>query len=205
MDDAVGDAFLLSGGKWYRVTKDFVKDVNAFVQGVPRHSFAFPLYGHENEAAYNREVANLDAEQLVLCDAKNISYGGGKSSIEFCDVYDRERTLIHIKRYGGSGVLSHLFSQGVVSGELFRSDQGFRKRVAEELGVSFEEGKKYTVVFGIISKSKGNELDLPFFSRLNLRYAVRRLTSYGYNVAISKIGLREEQRSAPPADLKKTA
>ena len=54
IDDADGSAYLLSGGKWYRVTKDFVKDVNSFVDSLPRHGFAFPAYGHETEAEYNR-------------------------------------------------------------------------------------------------------------------------------------------------------
>jgi uncharacterized protein (TIGR04141 family) len=205
IDDAEGNAFLLSGGKWYRVTKDFVKEVNSFVGNLTRYPFAFPKYGHQSEAEYNREVSNSDNERFVLCDAKNIPYGGGKSKIEFCDVYDRERVLVHIKRYGGSSVLSHLFSQGLIFGELFVSDQAFRKRVAEELGIVFEEGKRYTIVFAIISKSKGDELELPFFSRLNLKYAVRRLTSFGYVVAIAKIGLQEEDSPAPAAEIKKAA
>ena len=102
-------------------------------------------------------------------------------------------------------MLSHLFSQGLISGELFVSDNAFRKRVAEELGIGFEVGKKYKVVFAIVSKTKGNALELPFFSRLNLKYAARRLTSFGYDVAIAKIGLNEENNPATPAEIKKAA
>ncbi len=55
-------------------------------------------------------------------DKKNIPYGGGYSRIEFCDLFSKSKQMIHVKRYGGSSVLSHLFNQGLVSGECTPQD-----------------------------------------------------------------------------------
>ena len=87
-----------------------------------------------------------------------------------------------MKHYGGSSVLSHLFSQGVVSGELFLADAEFRKKVNTKLSSSHKFGnpsnqptaKDYHVIFAIISMSP-KKLDLPFFSKVSLRNARRRL------------------------------
>ena len=46
------------------------------------------------------------------------------------------------------------------------------------------------MVFAVISDRPG-PLVLPFFSRLNLRHAVRRLDGYGFRVAKAKILVTE--------------
>lgn len=56
-------------------------------------------------------------------DKKLISTGVSQNNIEFCDIYTSEKQMIHIKRYGGSSVLSHLFNQGLVSANLFITKQ----------------------------------------------------------------------------------
>jgi len=38
----------------------------------------------------------------------------------------KDKEIVHVKHYGGSAVLSYLFSHGVVSGELFIADEDFR-------------------------------------------------------------------------------
>jgi uncharacterized protein (TIGR04141 family) len=45
---------------------------------------------------------------------------------------------------------------------------------------------EYEIVFAVISKSAG-ELDIPFFSKVSLRNARRRLGSFGYRVTKKKI------------------
>jgi|SRR5579863_2319765 len=102
--------------------------------------------------------------------------------------------LVHVKRYGGSSVLSHLFAQGVVSGELFLGDAAFREKVNAELPTGFKLTDpqarpmpgNYEIIYAIISESK-KDLDLPFFSKVTLRNARRRLQTLGYNVSIGKI------------------
>ncbi len=193
--DHDGDSYLLSGGQWYRVTKDFVQEVNASFDRVPRYAKVLPEYDDDSEGAYNGRVAEHDPDIYALMDKKNIMYGGGYSRIEFCDLYTRDKDIIHVKRYGQAGAFSHLFAQGTNSGELFHTQPEFRKLVNQKLPRSHKihnsnqrpNVNEYQVVFAIVSDSEGSGLKIPFFSRLNLRAAVRRLEGYGYRVAIAKI------------------
>ena len=127
-------------------------------------------------------------------DKKNIRYGGGASQIEFCDLFTRNRVMVHVKRYGGSSVLSHLFAQGVVSATLFLQDSDFRRKVNQALPASHRLSRPerrpnvqhYEVAFAIVSRSRG-DLALPFFSKVNLRNACQTLTGFGYQVTLTKI------------------
>jgi uncharacterized protein (TIGR04141 family) len=128
-------------------------------------------------------------------DQRFLSY---PSKMEFCDLYKANRDICHIKRYGQAGALSHLFAQGLISGELFKVDEKFREEVNRKLPApykladhraKFSEGE-YRIVFGIISDRPG-PLRIPFFSRLNFKNAVRRLKAYGYRVAKAKIAVEE--------------
>ena len=97
-------------------------------------------------------------------------------------------------------MLSHLFSQGTVSGELFWMQSDYRGSVNQRLPESHRihdharqpSPREYQVVFAVVSNQLGPDLSLPFFSRLNLRAAVRRLQAYGYRVSIAKIAVQQE-------------
>ena len=194
-----GETYLLSSGRWYKVASGFVGLVNDFYRLAPRLEIGLPEYNDDSETAYNQRVADSDSLQYALMDRKIIPVGGGYSKVEFCDLLGKNNDLIHIKRYGGSGVLSHLFTQGVVSGQLFVSDADFRKAVNDRLPDSHRlaaveprpESSAYRVVFAIVSAETGTELTLPFFSRLSFRNAAQTLRGYGYQVALAKIPVNE--------------
>lgn len=82
---------------------------------------------------YIKRVAKGAPRQFAVMDQKTIAHGGGQSTIEFCDLYSASKDILHLKRYGQSSTLSHLFSQGLVSGELFRMEAAFRKKVNRKL------------------------------------------------------------------------
>jgi uncharacterized protein (TIGR04141 family) len=190
-----GDTYLLSAGLWYKVASDFVSQVNDYYRNVPHLITGLPDYNDASEEAYNERAAMESGERYAVMDRKLVAIGGGYSKVEFCDLLSQEKDLIHVKRYGGSGVLSHLFSQGFVSGQLFASDAGFRKSVNSLLPGSYRlsdvEARPdlsfYRVVFAIVSSEDGTDLTLPFFSRLSLRHAMQALQGYGYKVALAKI------------------
>ncbi len=196
--DVNGESYLLSGGKWYRVTKDFVAEVNDSFARIPHYPVAFPEYDDDSEGAYNERVANGDAGRFALMDKKLVPLGG---RFEFCDLYTRDKDIVHVKRYGGSSVFSHFFAQGTNSGELFQTQAEFRNLVNNALPATHkfaDVGKRpatgeYQVVFAVVSDADGADLMIPFFSRLNLRAAVRRLDGYGYRVAITKIPVSAER------------
>lgn len=116
-----GSSYVLSDGHWYRVKRDFEEVVDAYFDQIPRHANAFIDARHDCEAEYNIDLCDSDRARLALMDQKNISVGGVHDKVEFCDVYTTDRCMIHIKRYGSSSVLGHLFNQGLVSGTLLRS------------------------------------------------------------------------------------
>lgn len=197
--DVDKESYLLSGGKWYRVTRDFVAEVNAAFAGIPRYPVGFPEYDDASEGEYNARVAAAEPGRFALMDKKLVTYGTGR--FEFCDLYTRDKDIVHVKRYGGSSVLSHLFAQGTNSGELFRTQADFRASVNNLLPAAHrfaDAGKRpeydeFQVVFAVVSDAAGDDLTIPFFSRLNLRSAARRLAGYGYRVAVAKIPVSAER------------
>lgn len=190
--------YVLNGGKWYQIARGFTEQVLNDFNAIEPSSLNFPACTFTVEAEYNQATA----AQMGMCcmDEKLIMHGGGHSRIEFCDLLSADKKLIHIKRYGGSSLLSHLFAQGIVSGELFAADREFREKVNDELPAAFRLPDpaprpnlgEYEVVYGVISQSS-SALDLPFFSKVSLRNARRRLESYGYKVRLQKI-----DKAGPP-------
>ncbi|WP_288198635.1 TIGR04141 family sporadically distributed protein [uncultured Pleomorphomonas sp.] len=191
--EASGAMHVLNAGKWYQVAQDFTALVNEDFASIPESTIELPDYAHESEALYNKAAADhLDGSHCM--DADLITHGGGQSRIEFCDILTPNKELLHIKRYSGSQQMSHLFSQGVVSAELFVSDAEFRQKVNDKLPDEHKladtsarpNPADYEVIFTIISKS-ANALNLPFFSKVSLRNARRRLRGYGFRVSKKKV------------------
>ncbi len=192
----LGDhTYALTGGKWFRIDVDYLKSIDAALNEIPTGTIALPDYAEKNEADYNIKVQQTDKNYFALMDKKNISYGGGSSKIEFCDLYTKDRKLIHVKRYGGSSVLSHLFSQGLVSARLTMIDPKFREKVNAELPPSHQlpkdatplDASKYEVIYAIASNSKDDNLALPLFSKINLRNAYTQLLLMKFKVSTTVI------------------
>ena len=185
--------YILNNGKWYTIANDFTTQVLNDFTNTPESTIDLPNYAGNDEGAYNIAAASSLPGSCCM-DKALIVHGGGHSKIEFCDLYTTDKRIVHIKRYGGSSVLSHLFSQGVVSGELFVSDSEFRQKLNAQLPTENKlsdpsarpKPEEHEVVYGIISNAT-TPLDIPFFSKVSLRNARRRLTSFGYRVAIKKI------------------
>lgn len=183
--------YFLNGGKWYRVEQDFLTRVNQSIANIGDEGVTLPAFHDNSEGEYNDRIAAQDTH-FALMDKRLIQSRGIANRVEFCDLYADDKKMIHVKRYAASAPLSHLFAQGLVSGELFARDEEFRQAVTNELPTHFRatisnpRPQEYAVVYGVISKSQ-RPLELPFFSRINLRNAHRRLTGLGYRVGLTKI------------------
>jgi uncharacterized protein (TIGR04141 family) len=146
------------------------------------------------EPDYNEFVVTKHPDKFCLMDRKLIEIGSGRNPVEFCDLFSKTKQLIHVKKYGGSSVLSHLFQQGVVSGELFLSEGSFRTDVNKLLRDEFkldnlashQNAADYEICYAVMSDVPGF-LHIPFFSKVVLKNAVKRLTTYGYRVTKKKI------------------
>ena len=201
-----GRVYLLSDKKWYEINYDYAARINEEYEKFRAQGTSVKLPAMqrqtqqdgerlrlEKENVYNERVCRDNGEFQCL-DCKTIQYGTAHSKVEPCDIYSREGKFIHVKKYGASSVLSHLFSQGLVSAELFLSDIQFRERLNEKLSNEFKVANiaehpaagSYEVVYAITS-SKTEALELPFFSKVTLLHAKRRLTLYGFKVSLAKI------------------
>lgn len=191
--DYEGKKYILNDGDWYNIESNYVNEINAFYNSIPNSLIDLPQYAGMTEPDYLKHVALVD-EGYILMDRKTISIGGGRSRVEFCDLFSAGKDIIHVKKYGGSSVLSHLFQQGLVSGECFLREPEFRKKVNDllpdalklaDFNASPNPGE-YTVCLAIMSDVSG-PLELPFFSKISLKYAVKSLQNLGYRVAKLKI------------------
>jgi uncharacterized protein (TIGR04141 family) len=192
VDLGPNETYFLNNGHWYKISKDFVEETNRYYdEEVEKVDLGFfPLGAYSGEGAYNEAVANVFG--LKLLD-KDLVYADRK--VEICDLFSKENQFIHVKRYSGSGTLSHLFAQGYVSARLFKSDAGFRKILNQKLAPNFGVGdsrqdpiaQNFTIVYAIISNEPGAKLTLPFFSRVNLMNTHKDLRMIGFKVALYKI------------------
>lgn len=192
---AIDDStYLLNGGHWYQIDNGFVARVDETINMIVETSFVPIEYTHgEHEDQYNKRLSAA-IEGSCCLDRKMILHGGGRSSVEFCDVYGPSRQMIHVKRYGSASVLSHLFAQGVVSAVTFMSDEQFREKVNALLPETLQfavpanrpSASEFEIAFLVASQSAG-KLSLPFFSRVTLRNAYRQLTSYGFKTTLTKV------------------
>lgn len=191
-----GATYLLTSGKWFEVNGDFVADTENRVRKVKTSAVVLPPYDDATETAYNKRVAVGSNGKFALMDCRLVARGGGRSKIEFCDLYEKNERVIHVKRWGGSSTLSHLFAQGEVSAMLFLEDPEFRRRVNGLLPTTHRLGNPdhrpaavdFEIVFAIVSRSqKSLYQSLPFFSKLDLLAARDRLKLYGFEVGLAKI------------------
>lgn len=199
IDDPINPSVkcILMAGEWYVVASTLVSKVNQELGTIPPHALALPdALPIETEGDYNSRFAGTDPTNLTLLDKKNISYGGGRSRIEVCDVLSSASCLYHIKDYSGSATLSHLFSQGCVSARLLL-DEEFRKELLNNhptlpqnvIKLKSITPGKIEVTYAIICEpGRALPAGLPFFSKVRLLEASRELKRMGFKkVTLAKI------------------
>lgn len=181
--------YILIDGKWYRIRQDFIQKLEEQIAEIPRAQLDLPSWKqNEKEHIYLARIKggylNLDRD-LVRIE--------GQSPIELCDLFLPERTFIHVKRYGASDVLSHLFNQGRVAAKLFMGDRRFREEAQKKFcdGAPFEiddppDPRLFTIVF-LIGSKYGDDQPLPLFARVVLVDVFTELRNYGFTVKLGFI------------------
>jgi uncharacterized protein (TIGR04141 family) len=204
VETEAGDFFLLTNGHWYRLNREIVTELRRWYELLEIHSMLLPpMMVKESEDDYNRRLGQQLRYRLF--HGSNISLPANRGPIEFCDLaeFNESRSdLIHVKRFGKSHMMSHLFYQGMNSARLFRISPEFRK----VLSASVEDDpvlasqllrepkrREYRVVFGIASSST-SRLQLPLFSKLSLRQALGELDGLGFRTAVAHIQVPSEER-----------
>ena len=165
---------VLSGGTWYQIDSGFAELVAQATERRARGPEGLPFARpDESEADYNARAAGDD--NMTLLDGHLIRSEGARSSIEFCDLLDKKRRIMHVKRRSRSSTLSHLFSQGTVSAEAFLRDSTFRKELSNKLREAGQEdlsrqiseeqpdARSWEVIYVIVGTDGGGTRELPFF------------------------------------------
>ena len=200
---------ILHAGSWYSIESKFENRVNAYFSKIPRIAFSSPFvpYKHKDEGAYNRAVAKSPNSGYVMLDRKLVQFGGGHSKIEVCDLMRKKSnstkgSLVHVKRGKSSSSLSHLFAQGLVSSTLLASEKLFIDKVNAQLLANGSSalkgpvaGKDYEVVYAIVDGAPGAQLEIPFFSKVNLESTCKRLRLLGYDVKLLHIPVTPTRKS----------
>jgi uncharacterized protein (TIGR04141 family) len=186
------EKYLLITGKYYKVDATYKNMIESDYS--VDTTFTLPDWDKKDrENVYNNKVATNDNTYQCLDGGVSQTNLIGKGKIEFADLVKSDKHLVHVKKYGGSAVLSHLFSQGFVSADLLLTDKSFRKEVNSKLNNSHKSivsendpnPPEYTIVYAI-GTSK-DDLKLPFFSIINYRNIKKQLILYHYNVLLVKI------------------
>ncbi|RUO59205.1 TIGR04141 family sporadically distributed protein [Pseudidiomarina marina] len=206
------EQYILRNGQWYIVNSNFVEYIDKYLEGFDPYDFEFPVYSHDREEDYNDFIADTH-DNIELMDKKFVKVGGPYDKLEFCDLIRDSYELIHVKYYRSSSTLSHLFSQGYVASEAFIGDSAFRKRLNEKLPDSTKlkctdsrpDPSSYRIVYAIAT-NKSVPKELPFFSKVTLKNALKTLKTLNYKVSVTSIKvdpLLEVKKKGKPAKGKK--
>ena len=183
--------YMLNAGNWYQIENDYKTQIENTYNNAPLSDINLFDYNHVNEGEYNIALADT-SPTFHLMDVDLIPTGIAGNRIEFCDVYEQSGKLIHVKKYGGSQVIGHLFNQGLVSAQML-FDQTFRTEVNNRLPAGWEipmngfDPRSYEVIYGIISKKRDLRPHIPFFSMVVFHDIYQTLKGFGYEVKLRAI------------------
>jgi uncharacterized protein (TIGR04141 family) len=191
-----GHSYCINSGKWYEIDRDYSSRIEEQYAESLVSDIDFIEYSKGlREEEYNLSFAQSSIETYICLDKKLIQLGSSHNSIEICDVLSKNNQLIHIKKYSGSSVLSHLFNQGFVSATLLKKgDSSFIMQANEKVSkltdkdeFKLSPNNNYEIVYGIISKENNNIPNIPFFSKISFCNIRDKLKLYGFKCSIKSI------------------
>jgi len=204
-DDQV---YVFAEGTWWIISRDYRDEIDRALADIPAAEITFLDYDPaENEEDYNVRLAAA-LPGAALLDQEMAKFESERGTIEVCDVFTDHGQFIHVKIGTGSKLLSHLFSQGAVSAELFRNHPPFREQMRRALAdhpvlldmapIGRPTAADYEVVFAITTRSpEVIPLRLPFFARANLYRMAQRIEREGFRLTLGAV---RERAGARPAD-----
>ncbi len=193
-----GKTYVFSLGEWYEVAGDYVESVNSAIARIPDLTDELHLDEwdpKEKEGEYNDRMAG--SRDWALLDKDNYYIGGPSQKIEICDLLTKDLYMICVKQQTSSATLSHLFSQGSVSAELYKGEGEYKARIyqdaSEHWGESIEEPPEGPVIVYAIANDRPGLLadNLFFFSKISLLSNARIIQRLGLGVAVARIPMPE--------------
>jgi len=195
--DLGGVAHVLSSGNWYAADRHFIESTNRTLAMLGAPAVALKAWNTtDNEGPYNEGAAAADPN-LWLFDKQLVSYGGGASRFEYCDIMHLPtKTLYFVKHPGGSAGVSHLCEQVRRTTELFFDpDSSYRQRLAQKVAGL---GKGWTTDW-LDERPRQHEWDLclvlmgrhvnalPFFAKCGIAWLLGELHHRGFKVSFQAV------------------
>ena len=190
-----GEEYCLNNGKWYKIYSDFAMEINRQYEALDICQDEFIVYAHDDEDAYNDALKGALHGSIMLHKYKVPIGGGQGNNIEPCDLLWGNK-MIHIKRNGGSSLLSHLFNQAYVSCQMWMDNKS-RNKLKEKLEADGLPDivpdtfipSRYEIILAIINKFHAPRPKIPFFSKVTICYTTAAIEALGYNVKIKNINM----------------
>ena len=196
-----GTTYVLEDGSFYSVAARYLDELNEHLLRSRRDVDLLPSAAPgTTEPEYNRETAT-GSDRFLLLDARLVRTDDARGGVELCDLLTDERQFVHVKRYGGSKQLSHLFAQSRVAAEMLLLNADFRvaaknliREVAGGAGrfdvidADAVHPNEFEIVLAIIKHWGDGDIDgLPFFAKVDLRRTLVDLISRGYVVSVARV------------------
>lgn len=188
--------YLLTLGKWFALAEEYARKLDADLAEIEDVTDVLNLRewrkSEKTETIYNENVAKERRDDLLLFDTERVTSLG--DMVEVCDLLHVDGYLIHVKKYEKSQTLSHLFSQGYVSAILLGADKDYRKKFTDFVEISDPRMEDVAsrapeiVTYAIAFKKKDRAIiDLPTFSKVNLRDFAKRLERLRVKPTLARI------------------
>ncbi len=189
--------YVLSEGHLYQIKKDLYDNYQKDYAKLKVFQSLQDGIKNQHEREYLENTCKNNSN-LLLMDLKLVYKGRGK--YEPCDIFNTENnSFIHVKRYGSSKILSHLFAQAAVSANLFMNDR-CRRDIIDKMNqlvsvmqkttptTSFDDIKysDCTVIMAIITEKdipQTGKANIPFFSMINVVRTAQQIKDWGYKDA----------------------
>ena len=181
--------YTLNEGNWSIIDKNYYSDLAQYIQSIAIYPYEYlPNCPKGKKEGWYNEYASNSSQDFLLFDKEIINIRG-RGRFEFCDIYDQAKlNAIHVKKYGSSSVLGHLFNQGIVSAHMFKENSAKKVINAQQIDKktrNIDEVKN--VIFAIISNNQDSELSIPLLAKIVLREAAENIRNLGYHVYLYKI------------------
>ena len=181
--------YVVNGEKFYNINKDYTDRINRQYESIEIFSGLPERNETGSELKYNISVEERMPDRYKNLDQK--LYYFNRDKIELCDLIDvHNKTLVHVKKYGASSVLSHLFLQALNSAEMIANKKEREKIISyyqENYQIAIPDESVFNVVMAIIttvSLQDGEYLKIPFFSKMSVVSVVNKLESFGFKPKI---------------------
>lgn len=187
IDDKI---YIVNNNRYYHINKDYVAKINSQYNNLKIMGTLPDKVNDVTERAYNERVSSAD-DDLVLFDRK--IFKKGRTDFELCDLYSKKKNMfIHVKNYGASSVLSHLFFQALNSAKYFKYNKDeiidYYKNVYD-----IPKNVKHSVAMAIISKdvvTDDSRINIPFFSKMSIVSTVNELKMLDIDAGVIYVSSR---------------